>query len=86
MNGMKSRTNTELSRDRSLDEILESTPDKIKDKDNNNDYNRDASSCKMSHLSPINVAQDQSNFISPKNNFLNIDDNGTHSRDKSDRG
>jgi len=82
---MRSRTNTELSRDRSLDEILESTPDKIKDKDNNN-YNRDATSCKMSHLSPINVAQDQSNFISPKNNFLNIDDNGTHSRDKSDRG
>lgn len=30
LNGMKSMVNTELSRDRSLDEILESTPDKVK--------------------------------------------------------
>lgn len=35
----------------------------------------------MSSLSPINVAQDQSNFISPKNNFLC----DSHSQSKTDR-
>lgn len=42
-----------------------------------------ANSCKMSSLSPINNAQDQSNFISPKNNFLC--DDISQSQSKTDR-
>lgn len=82
LNGMKSKTNTELSRDRSLDEILESTPDKIND--NSNIHYNNENGYKISSLSPINIAQDQSNFISPKNNFL-CDDNGSTSQTKTEK-